>query len=197
MSRSPRWTILLGLTAFLGCLSRSAPVVFHTLRPLSTREAAAGAPALEVWPVRLPDSLQRPQLVVAAGAGSAELSEAHRWGNGLDKDVQRVLVENLGALLGSDAVVAYPYGDRVKAAWRLEVDVQRLEGRPGALLGLRATWMLVPAAGGPARLLRRSVLDEPVSGPGLEALVAAHDRILDRFSREIAEGVRGLGGSKH
>jgi uncharacterized lipoprotein YmbA len=192
MSHAQHWTILLGLAAALGCLTRSAPVTFHSLRPLSPRGTAAGAPALEVWPVRLPDSLQRPQLVVAAGTGAAELSESHRWGNGLDKDLQRVLVENLGALLGSEAVVAYPYGDRVKASWRLEVDVQRLEGRPGGVLGLRATWMLVPAAGGPARLLRRTVLDEPVPGPGLEALVAAHDRILDRLSREIAEAVRGL-----
>ncbi len=192
MSHVQRWTILFGLAALLGCLSRSAPVVFHSLRPLSPREAAAGASALEVWPVRLPDSLQRPQLVVASGAGAAELSENHRWGNGLDKDLQRILVENLGALLGSEAVVAYPYGDRVKAPWRLEVDVQRLEGRPGGVLALRATWMLVPAAGGPARLLRRTALDEPVSGPGLEALVAAHDRILDRLSREIAEAVRTL-----
>lgn len=171
-----------------GCLHRSEPVVLHALRPLSPpREGAPSpAPALEVMPVRLPEALQRSQVVTSLGDGALSLSERHRWAHGLDRDMQRVLTENLSALLGSDAVAPFPDGERVKAAWRLEVDVQRLDGRPGGTLALRATWMLVPAKGGAALLRRRAVLDEPVGGPGLEALVAAHDRMLDRLSREIA-----------
>ncbi|MFN8010517.1 MAG: PqiC family protein [Holophagaceae bacterium] len=178
--------LLLALTA--SCLRRSDPVVLHVLRPLSpAREGApAAAPALEVMPVRLPEALQRTQLVTEAGAGALAISERHRWANGLDRDVQRVLAENLAALLGSEAVVPFPDGERVKAAWRLELDVQRLDGRPGGTLMLRATWMLVPAKGGAAAVRRRVSLDEPVGGPGLESLAAAHDRILDRLSREIA-----------
>lgn len=179
---------LLLLAAAAGCLHRSEPVVLHVLRPLSpAREGApASAQGVEVMPVRLPEALQRTQLVTEAGAGVLSISERHRWANGLDKDVQRVLAENLSALLGGDAVVAFPDGERVKAAWRLELDVQRLDGRPGGTLSLRATWMLVPVKGGPALLRRRVSLDEPVGGPGLEALAAAHDRVLDRLSREIA-----------
>lgn len=176
------------LLAGTGCLRRSEPVVLHVLRPLSpAREGPSVAAAgLEVMPVRLPEALQRVQLVTAADTGALTISERHRWANGLDRDVQRLLAENLSALLGSDAVVAFPDGERVKAAWRLELDVQRLDGRPGGALSLRATWMLVPARGGPAALRRRVSLDEPVGGPGLEALAAAHDRVLDRLSREIA-----------
>jgi hypothetical protein len=179
---------LLLLLAATGCFRRSDPVVLHVLRPLSPmREGSAAAtPALEVMPVRLPEVLQRTQLVTEAGAGALSISERHRWANGLDKDVQRVLTENLSALLGSEAVVSFPDGARVKAAWRLELDVQRLDGRPGGMLFLRGSWMLVPAQGGPAILRRRVSLDEPVGGPGLEALAAAHDRVLDRLSREIA-----------
>jgi uncharacterized lipoprotein YmbA len=52
--------------------------------------------------------------------------------------------------------------------------------------------MLVPAGGGPAALRRRSALDEPVKDAGPGALVAAHDRILDRLSAEIAAAVAEL-----
>lgn len=195
MRLSTRWLLAAGLAVSSGCLKRSEPVVFHTLRPLSpAREGApVAAAALEVMPVRLSEALQRSHLVIARSEGTLEISEAHRWGNGLGPDVQRVLVENLGALLGGDAVVAHPFGERVKAGWRLEVDVQRLDGRPGGVLSLRATWMLTPAAGGAALLRRRSMLEEPVPDSGPEALVAAHDRVLDRLSREIAAGVVALG----
>jgi len=193
MNATARAALLLSLAALTGCLRRSEPVVFYTLRPLAPRaERAQPGIALEVMPPRLPETLLRAQLVSAGGDGALRLLEGHRWGNGLDQDLQRVLVENLGARLMSDAVVPYPEGPKVKAPWRLELDVQRLEGRPGGMLSLRATWMLVPAGGGTAALRRRSALDEPVSGAGPEALVAAHDRILDRLSAEIAAAVGEL-----
>ncbi len=188
MNRPARALAVLLLLAAPGCLRRSEPVVLHVLRPLSPARdgAPAAAPALEVMPVRLPESLQRAQLVTTAGEGALALSERHRWANGLERDLQRVLSENLAALLGSEAVVPYPDGEKVKAAWRLDLDVQRLDGRPGGMLVLRGTWSLSPAAGGASVLRRRIALDEPVGGPGLDALVAAHDRILDRLGREIA-----------
>jgi hypothetical protein len=190
MKRSALVLAALLALAAPACLRRSDPVVLHALRPLSPRgQASPAPPALEVMPVRLPDALQRAQLVTTAGEGTLALSERHRWAHGLDRDLQRVLADNLSALLGSEAVAPFPDGVRVKAAWRLEVDVQRLDGRPGGVLALRATWMLVPAQGGAALLRRRVALDEPVGGPGLEALVAAHDRVLDRLSREIAATV--------
>ena len=148
------------------------------------------AVAMEVMPVRLPEALQRPQLVTALGPGTLELSDTHRWGNGLDKDMRRVLVENLSLLLGSEAVVAYPFGERVKAAYRLEVDVQRCDGRPGGVLSFRATWMVTRLEGGPALMRKKITLDEPVAGQDLEALATAHSRIMEKLSRDIAEGMK-------
>ncbi len=197
MTPQTMFILFLVLTASLGCLKHSPPAAFHTLRPLvRAQEKPAPAPgsmgtlALEVMPVCLPEALQRPQLMTTSGAGTLELSDTHRWGNGLDRDMQRVLAENLTVLLGSDAVVVYPFGERVKAAYRLEVDVQRCDGRPGGVLSLRATWMVIPFSGGPALLRKRVHLDEPVTGPDLDALVNAHSRILETLSREVAEGLR-------
>ena len=195
MSRVLFPVLILGFVASLGCLKRSAPVVFHTLRPLAQigempAANTMAAVAMEVVPVRLPEALQRPQLVTALGPGTLELSDTHRWGNGLDKDMQRVLVENLSALLGNESVVAFPYGGRVKAGLRLEVDVLRCDGRPGGILSLRATWMVTRLEGGPALLRKQITLDEPVAGQDLEALATAHSRIMEKLSRDIAEGMK-------
>lgn len=185
---------MLALAAGLGCAKPNTEVL-HILRSMELGSAPSPATgsslALEVMPVRLPESLQRPQLVTETSPGALKLLEAHRWGNGLDRDLLRILVDNLSLLTGSDRVVAYPLGARVSAGHRLEIDVHRLEGRLGGTLTLQAGWMVVDPAGA-ALLRRQSLLQRPVSGPDAAALVAAHSLILEDFSREIAAALPSL-----
>jgi len=192
MTRSRTLVPVLLLAAGLGCFKPSPPLVYHTLQPL---QEAAPAPrsglAVEVMPVRLPDLLQRPQLVLAVGPGTAELSMTHRWGNPLEEDMQRVLVDDLALLLGSDAVVASPQGDRVAAAYRVEVDVRGCAAWPSGGLTLDAAWMITRPGSARAVLVRRTTLREPLADPGPDALAAAHSRVLAALSREIAAALLG------
>ncbi|MBL0210512.1 MAG: membrane integrity-associated transporter subunit PqiC [Holophagaceae bacterium] len=187
--------LILALAAGIGC-ARPNLEVLHTLSPMPMEAGRQATPqtslALEIMPVRLPEMLQRPQMVQEAGPGALSLMESHRWGNSLDKDIQRILVENIALLTGSGMVVAYPYGERVKATHRIEVDVHRLDGKPGGTLTLQATWMVAPPQGGPALLFKRTTLQRPVQGLDAEALLAAHSQILGDLSREIATGLRSL-----
>ncbi|MDR3672692.1 MAG: PqiC family protein [Holophaga sp.] len=177
------------LAATLGCLGlkTSPSVLFHTLQPLQL-EGPPPAPsglAVEILPVRLPELLQRPQLVLAEGPGGMGLSDTHRWGNPLDQDMQRVLVQNLGLLLGSEAVVASPYGERVAAGYRVELEVRSCQARDGALL-LDAVWMVTRPGQSRALLVRPSLLREALPDSSPDALAAAHSRIMADLSREIA-----------
>jgi hypothetical protein len=99
--------------------------------------------------------------------------------------MQRVLVENLALLLGSDAVVPSPRGEQVGAAYRVEVDVRGCAARPGELT-LEAVWMLTRPAVARAVLVQRSVLRQALPDPGPDTLAAAHSRALEALSREIA-----------
>lgn len=170
--------------------SKPEPEVLHILRPLQTEGGKLSpnlsALALEVLPVHLPEALRRPQLLLETTPGNLRVLRSHRWAGGLDKDIQGVLVENLSRLSGSGSIVVFPYGERVRARYRLEVEVHYLAGKPGGTLALRATWMLCPPQGGQALLVRRSELERPVAGSDPEALVAAHDAIIADLSREIA-----------
>jgi hypothetical protein len=188
-----RFAILLPLLA-IGCFRTSPPVVFHTLTPLVQETGSPGASTcvLEVMPVALPDLLHRSQLVARGGSDALTLLESHRWGNALDKDMQRVLTDNLGALLGSGAVVNAPYGDKVQAKYRLTLEVHRCDGQPGGILQFRGTWMVTRRRDGQAVLLREASLQEPVSGREAEALVAAHNRALAALCRTMATEIKAL-----
>jgi len=182
-------TPVLLLAAALGCLRPSPPAAYYLLQPLRPEGPAPARSglAVEVLPVRLPELLQRPQMVVPRD-GALELSETHRWGNPLDQDMQRVLVENLAALLGSDAVVPSPRGEQVAAAYRVEVEVRGFAARPGEL-SLEAVWVLTRPGAAQAVLVRRSVLRQALPDPGPDTLAAAYSRALAALSREIAQAL--------
>jgi uncharacterized lipoprotein YmbA len=183
-----RWKLLstLLLAAAPGCFHSSPPVTYYTLQPLRQEPAAPTRIALEVLPVRVPDLLLRPQMVLTRPSGAQELSETHRWGNPLDQDMRRVLVDDLGLLLGSDDVVESPLGARVAAAYRLEVEVRSLDARPGTGLTLEAVWMVTRPGAAQAVLVRRATLREALPDSGPEALAAACSRILADLAREIS-----------
>jgi len=199
-SRLPRpglcLAVALSLGAGLACLHPSPAVVYHTLQPMPPPPPAAGGaapvPALEVLPVRLPDLLRRPQMVLAEGGDALGLSETHRWGNPLEQDMQRVLVADLGLLRPGGPVVPSPDGARVAAALRLEVTVQSCVGRPGQGLVLQATWMVSRTGQDRALLFRRTELREPLDPPGPDGLAAAHSRILAALARQIAAALAEL-----
>lgn len=178
-----------------GCFRTSPPVVFHTLVPLAQAERSKAAPshfALEVMPVRLPELLQRPQLVARGGSDTLALLEHQRWGNALDKDMQRVMTDNLSVLLDSDSVVSSPHGERVKARYRVTLDVHRCDGQPGGMLQFRCTWMVTRWEDGQAVLVRNVSFQESIQGRDPAALVGAHSRVLENLSRAMASELRSL-----
>jgi uncharacterized lipoprotein YmbA len=147
---------------------------------------------VEVEAVRLPDMLQRPQIVRSHGPGSLELSPGDRWANPLEMEMQRAIVEDLALILGSGRIVAFPFGPRVKAVYRVEVEVLRCDGSPGGALTFQANWMITRPGCEPALALGRTVREEPVRGPGTEALVEAHERALAALSQDLAKRLRSL-----
>jgi hypothetical protein len=185
--------LLFATLMIAGCRHPSPAVTFHTLSPLPQASAPpASALRVEVMPVQVPELLQRSQIVLLKDAGTYGLSETHRWGNPLEKDMQRVLVEDLSQRLGAAAVIAYPGGETIGAAHRISLEIQQCAGRPGDLLQFRGTWRITAIATGRMVLAGELHRDEPVAGHGIESLVEAHDRILTELGRQIAEGLRTL-----
>ncbi len=145
--------------------------------------------------VRVPDYLDRPQIVTRAGNNELKLSEFHRWAGSLENDVTRVLVEDIYSLLAADrfSVVRWtPYSEsQVPASYRVEVLLERFEGTLGDSVLLKAQWEVFS----PNRSLllkRESLIREQINGGSYDALVAAMSSALERLSRDIAGGIRSV-----
>jgi uncharacterized lipoprotein YmbA len=193
------FTLSLFVVILTGCAS-SPSSKFYQLNPVQNKTSVSDVSpynslVIAIGPVRIPDYLDRPQIVTRSGKNELKLSEFHRWAGSLESDVTRVLVEDISGLLPADlfSVVRWtPYLEgQVPASYRVEVLVDRFEGTPGDSVLLKAQWGVF-APNRSLLLKRESLIIEQINGSSYDALVVAMSSALERLSRDIAGGIRNV-----
>jgi uncharacterized lipoprotein YmbA len=192
MRTRARYALLLTLAAVLaGCLGKTPAAVYYTLTPLAAELGtpvahADGQRSIGIGPVKFPDELDRPAIVTRSGSNRLEVNEFRRWGGDLEKNVIRVIEENLSYLLQTERVMARPWERYFQPGVRIALDIRRFDGRLGEYAALDATWVLIDPAQEKPLHVGRSVIQEAVDGDGYDALVAAQSRTLARLCEEMA-----------
>lgn len=181
-----RFALAMLAAAVLSGCAASPKVSFYTL-PAPSYPETRGADAILLGPVTLPETVDRPQLVIRAGDNRVEIIDTRRWAQPLKGEIARVLAANLAHDLGTLRVFLYGQGMSGEADIRVTVDILRFDSRPGAEASMEALWTVRRRA---EPLTGRSVVSVAVQGEGYDPLVAAHGRALARISHDIAEAIR-------
>ncbi len=74
---------------------------------------------------------------------------------------------------------------RFEPDYYLTGDVITFDGELAGMLTLDVSWTINKGNDQNALVVKRSVFNEPVKGNEYTALIAAYDRVLVRFSREV------------
>ena len=192
------WKFLFAIFLLAACSSKTPPVKYYILNTLPVPQqenpgAVLGEDiAIGVGPVELPKFLDRPQIVTRKNQNQIQISEFHRWAGTLPGDFARVVAKNIAILLPTDRVAVYPWGDQFSPTYRIKLDVEQFDGQLGERVVLDVTWTVVAQEGTNEPLVRRSLMEEPVSDETYEALVVAESNALATLSRAIVEGIKGL-----
>ena len=188
------WAVVLisacGLLAS-GC--SSPPTRFYVLSTLpeaTPASAAAGRDvAVGVGPLELPDYLDRPQIVTRSGQNELSLAEFDNWAEPLKDNTTQVLAENLAVLLPSKKIATYPWRRSTAIDFQVAVKVTRFDHTLGGETVLSARWSILGGDGGKELLSRESRYTERPSGDSYSATVAAMNRALAQFSRDVASAI--------
>jgi uncharacterized protein len=193
--------ILLG-----GC--SSAPATrFYTLDPVIAAPAArpqesvarAARPlTIVVTDVRLPQYLDRPQIVTRGSDQRLRFSEYEHWGGNLRDEMIRILAENLGRLLPGDRVIAAPHPVPLQPDYRLALEVQRFERNADGRVQLTARWWLT--RGTDLVVLaspEATIAGSTIGDTSLDALVQSMSAVYGELAQAIARSLppREGGGS--
>ena len=144
-----------------------------------------------VGPVSLPELIDQPQMVVLGSDNQVQVYEYDRWAGSLKSDVGRVIASNLARDLDTSNVWNFAQSTQTNFDYQVLVDVQNLQSKPGEGVLVDVLWTIKPvlAKTKSQPLMGRSLIREPVTGSGVDALVKAQTQAFNKVSQEIARSV--------
>jgi hypothetical protein len=176
--------------ALVACLGKPTPQTFYTLSatPHPESDGIASLPdlGLAIGPIDFPRYLDRPEVVSREGAHAVALSNRHRWAGSLRNDFQLVLTDEIGRLLGTAHVVAFPNVARFRVDQRIAVELVAFDGALGQPVVLRARWTIASGKDERALAVEVTEIAEAPADASWDALVAAHARAVHALARDIA-----------
>jgi len=171
---------------FAGC-ANTPPTQFYVLTSSAEpREANPGGPVIEVGPVTLPDYLERPQIVTTVSKNQLHLAEFHQWAEPLERNVARVIAENLSAELASERVVLYPARQSVQVDYQVVVNITRFDSSEDGATVLEAQWHVKNGAGERVAPQERSRIEGSAAELTYDAIAAEMSRVLGELCLKIS-----------
>jgi uncharacterized lipoprotein YmbA len=143
--------------------------------------------AVGVGPIKIADYLNRSDIVTRNTGNTVKFAEFEQWAGSFEDNFTRALAENLGLLLRSEQIYAYPSPQTVQVNYQIILELIRFDGNLGGEARLIARWSVSGEDSKKPIAVKRSSIQEPTGGNGYEALVAAESRALARLSQEIAQ----------
>lgn len=206
MSRREATLAAVALAMATGCVSlqRTPEPRFFVLRALAPSPtagpSAVAAPAtseavLAVVGVRIPDHLERPQLVVWAAPNELRIDEFLRWAEPLDAGVTRTLADDLAGLLPAYRVVRAPWPAVLSPRCRVATELRVFGTQPDGRVTVEGTYTLLAPRGDERALVRRSfAFARPAQTGPWDAgrSVEAMSELLVDVAKEIAASVEAL-----
>ncbi len=187
---------LLSLLFIYGCASKSPNYyVLHSLQsdaPGTTTAKADNDLTIGVGPVKIPAYLDRPEMATRSGPGSLQFADFDKWAEPLEKNLTRVIAENLAILLSTDRVGVFPWLNSAQVQYQVTVDITQLERMPDGKVILAARWNILGDHGDNMLVIESSRFSIPIESVGYEAIASAESRAVEALSRQIATAIKSL-----
>lgn len=140
-------------------------------------------------PVRLPEYLDRPELVIRTSPNGLQLSETDRWAEPLADDFRHVLASDLANLLGTTNIIQYPWYPGTRLDYIVHVEVQRFEGGANKTAELIAHWDLRTPQNGQVVASRTAQISYPLRSLAGDAIAAALSQAEAELAVPIASAI--------
>jgi uncharacterized lipoprotein YmbA len=188
MIRKSPYVVMLAVLMFAGC-GTSPPVHYYGLDTIDIgyTQDKEGSPVLVLGPFRMPEYLNRSQMVTRGSGAEMIVDDGSRWAEPLDDSIHRILASNLDSLLESMIVVAYPATTLLEVDYRLVGRIDRFSSGQDGQIILEVQWGATDIEGGKLVAPRRSRYESQAAVPGDPGSIAlAMSDALAQFSRDIA-----------
>ena len=179
----------------LSCAKSSKPVEYYMLDASvgidnnQTLKSDEG-PMIGLGPIRLPEYLDRFQMVVAVSENKYKLIDGHRWAEKLDQNISLALFKTLPSQLGTDRMIRYPWPQRPGVDFQVKIDILELNIDQDGQSQLIAQWSI--KSKDEIILNKRSTFTAQASTTDIDKMVQAQSECLTKLGQEIAINLKPL-----
>ncbi len=179
----------------LSCAKSSKPVEYYMLDAsvgLDNNQSLKGdeGPMIGLGPIRLPEYLDRFQMVVAVSENKYKLIDGHRWAEKLDQNISLALFKTLPSQLGTDRMIRYPWPQRPGVDFQVKIDILELNIDQDGQSQLVAQWSI--KSKDETILNKRSTFTAQASTTDIDKMVQAQSECLTKFGQEIVTNLKPL-----
>jgi len=195
------FAICVALLSLTGCIGGSSPAIkFYVLNPVNAQsqdDSEASPLHIEITAVRLPQYLERPQIVTRTGDNRLLLSEFNQWGGNLRKNMTRTLAVNLSRQLDTPNIAIAPYRGATQPDFRVEIEIIKFEKDSDNKVRLSAHWRLTDGKSGKIAAIQITDLESdhlPTAGTYGDT-VTTMAAMYGRLGKIIADTIIQLKGN--
>ena len=179
----------------LGCAKSSKPVEYYMLDAsvgIDNNQTLKGdeGPMIGLGPIRLPEYLDRFQMVVAVSQNKYKLIDGHRWAEKLDQNISLALFKTLPSQLGTDRMIRYPWPQRPGVDFQVKIDILELNVDQDGQSQLVAQWSI--KSKDKTILNKRSTFTAQASTTDIDKMVQAQSECLTQLGQEIVANLKPL-----
>lgn len=182
---------------FTACGS-SPPVKYYSLSPSvpTISQEVDDVAALGLGPIRIPEYLNRSQLVTRGAGQEIIVDEFNRWAEPLSPAFHRIVSTDVDNAVDGLVVVAFPWESAVRGVvdYRLLGEVARFDADSGGRVILEVQWGVMDVATRQRVIRAHRARYESQARPSDDpaSIASAMNEALAAFSRDIAGRMQGV-----
>ncbi len=177
-----------------GCISvpKSPSPRFYALQTVSEDSAlkkisVAGDALIGIGPVKIPEYLNRPQIVTQSADKTLKFSQFDRWGESLDLAVARLTREDLNIILPDTKLLLYPWNAAVPIRYRISIEIVQLDSVLDGDLTFAAQWLVIDMQRMTTLKIKRTTFKQAIMPQDYFGLVKALSAACAVLSHDIAD----------
>ena len=163
----------------------------ESIKKISVNEGSV----IGLGPVKIPDYLNRLQIVTAQSENEYVLSEEHRWAERLDQNILLALYKTLPQYVKIDRMVRYPWSQRQVIDYQVSIDIVEFNVNQLGRSRLIAQWTVKHKD--EVILDKRSDFQVSTSTTDYALMVKAQSECLSLLTKEISDALNGLRGGSN
>ena len=149
-----------------------------------------------IGPVKIPEYLNRPQMVTLSKEKMLQFAQFDRWGEPLDLGVARLIREDLTAMLSGAKLTLYPWNPLMVVKYQVVVEVVQLNSELDRDMFLVAQWTIIDVQNSKVMMIKKSKFRRPIMPQNYSGLVQTLSHECASLSGQIADTLGTLQAAK-